>query len=66
MAKILSCAEVAPSANCNFEARGETEEEVFRKATEHAKEHGISDVDPELAVRLKSFIHDERDPFRPY
>jgi predicted small metal-binding protein len=59
MAKTLSCAEVDPSAGCDFVVRGETEEEVFRKATEHAKEHGIHEVTPELTDRLRSYIHEE-------
>jgi predicted small metal-binding protein len=41
MAKILEYAKVDPSSGCQHVIRGETEEEVLRKAAEHAKEHGI-------------------------
>jgi predicted small metal-binding protein len=58
MAKILECAKVDPSSGCNFIVRGETEEEVLQKAGEHAKEHGIREVTPELIERVKANIHD--------
>jgi predicted small metal-binding protein len=31
---------------------------VLRKAGEHAKEHGIRDVTPQLIERIKASIHD--------
>jgi predicted small metal-binding protein len=46
MAKILECAKVDPSSGCQHIIRGETEEEVLKKAAEHAKEHGIREVTP--------------------
>jgi predicted small metal-binding protein len=58
MTKILECAKVDPSSGCNFIVRGETEEEVLQKAGEHAKEHGIREVTPELIERVKANIHD--------
>jgi predicted small metal-binding protein len=58
MAKILECAKVDPSSGCQHIIRGETEEEVLQKAAEHAKEHGISEVTPELVERVKSNIRD--------
>ena len=54
MAKILECAKVDPSSGCQHVVRGETEEEVLTKAAEHAKEHGIRDVTPELMERVKA------------
>lgn len=39
-------------------ARGETEQQVLEKAAEHAKEHGIREVTPELMERVKANIRD--------
>jgi predicted small metal-binding protein len=58
MAKILECAKVDPSSGCQHVVRGETEEEVLTKAAEHAKEHGIREVTPELMARVKANIRD--------
>ena len=56
MAKILECVKVDPSSGCQDIIRGETEEEVLQKAAEHAKEHGIREVTPELIQRVKANI----------
>ena len=58
MAKILECAKVDPSSGCKHVVRGETAEEVLQKAAEHAKEHGIRQVTPELIERIKANIRD--------
>jgi predicted small metal-binding protein len=58
MAKILECAKVDPTSGCQHVIRGETEEEVLKKAGEHAKEHGIREVTPELIARVKEHIRD--------
>lgn len=58
MAKILECAQVDPSSGCPHVVRGETEEEILTKAAEHAKEHGIREVTPELMARVKANIRD--------
>jgi predicted small metal-binding protein len=58
MAKILECAKVAPPSGCQHVVRGETEEEVLRQAAEHAKEHGIRDVTPELMARVQANIRE--------
>ena len=58
MAKILECAKVDPSSGCTHIVRGETEEEVLQKAAEHAKEHGIREVTPELIALVKANIRD--------
>jgi predicted small metal-binding protein len=58
MAKVLECAKVDPSSGCRHILRGETEKEVLRKAAEHAKEHGIREVTPELIERVKANIRD--------
>jgi predicted small metal-binding protein len=56
MGKMLECAKVDPSSGCQHVVRGETEQEVLQKAGEHAKEHGIREVTPELIERVKANI----------
>ncbi|HEY7164854.1 MAG TPA: DUF1059 domain-containing protein [Candidatus Binatia bacterium] len=58
MAKILECEKVDPSSGCKHVIRGETTEEVLQKAAEHAKEHNIRQVTPELIERVKANIRD--------
>ncbi|SPF45949.1 conserved hypothetical protein [Syntrophobacter sp. SbD1] len=58
MAKILECAKVDPSSGCQHIVRGETENELLQKVAEHAKEHGIREVTPELIERVKANIRD--------
>ena len=58
MAKILECANVDPSSRCKHVVRGETTEDVMQKAAEHAKEHGIRQVTPELIEKVKANIRD--------
>jgi len=58
MSKVLKCREVG--MDCDFEAHGETEQQVMQKAAEHAKDiHKISEITPEPATKVKSAIHDE-------
>jgi len=58
MAKILSCREVG--VDCDFVARGATEEEILEKAREHArKDHGYEGIPPELEAKVKAAIRDE-------
>ena len=47
-----------PSSGCKHVIRGETTEEVLQKAGEHAKEHGIRQVTPELIEKVKANIRD--------
>jgi predicted small metal-binding protein len=58
MSKIPECAKVDPSSGCQHIIRGETQEEVLQKAAEHAKEHGIREVTPQLIERVKANIRD--------
>jgi len=60
MGKIVECAKVDPSSGCQHIVRGNTEEEVLRNATEHAKQHGIREVTPELQAIVKAAIRDEK------
>lgn len=57
MAKQLKCGDLMPG--CNFVAKGATVDEVLNKAAEHAKTaHGIQQVTPELAAKVKGAIKD--------
>ena len=58
MTKLLRCREVG--MNCDFVAHGENEEQVMSKAVEHArKDHGMDNISPEVAAKVKAAIHDE-------
>ena len=49
---------------CDFEAKGETEEEVLQKAAEHVQTlHGVQ-VTPELAEKVRAGMHDVPDQVR--
>ena len=46
MAKVIYCSDME-GCDCDFVARGETLEEVFKVGAEHGKEvHGINDLTP--------------------
>ena len=60
MGKIVECAKVDPSSGCNHVVRGNTEEEVLKNAAEHAKQHGIREVNPEIKAKVKAAIRDEK------
>ncbi len=59
MGKIIECAKVDPSSGCTHVVRGKDEEEVLKNAAEHAKEHGIREVTPEMMAKVKAAIRDE-------
>jgi predicted small metal-binding protein len=58
MSKKIECGKVNPSSDCDHVVRGETEEEVLRKAEVHAREHGLEPT-PELMGQVRSFIEEE-------
>lgn len=60
MGKILECAKVDPSSGCTHVVRGNTEDEVMKNAAEHAKQHGIRQMTPELMANAKAQIRDDR------
>ena len=61
MGKVLNCGDVKPG--CNFEIRGNTEEEVLQKAAEHAKsEHGLETIPPDVLAKVRGAIHDDAEP----
>jgi predicted small metal-binding protein len=58
MARTMNCRDVGP--DCDFVARGETDEEVLGQVAEHARTaHGMEEVPPELAQKAKAAIKDE-------
>ena len=62
MTRRMNCRDVGP--DCDFVARGESDEEVMGQVAEHARTaHGIKEVPPELADKARAAIKDddERD-----
>jgi predicted small metal-binding protein len=58
MAKLLKCKDVG--LDCDFVARGRTEDEVLKKAAEHArKDHGIKRVTKDYIKSWQRLIHSE-------
>ncbi|HEY2014285.1 MAG TPA: DUF1059 domain-containing protein [Bryobacteraceae bacterium] len=57
MAKTISCRDVG--VDCDFQATGETVDEVLAQCANHAKTaHGMDEIPPELAAMVQSAIHD--------
>ena len=49
-----------PASNRDFEARGEAEQEILQKCSDHAhKDHGMEEIPPDLAMKVQAAIHDE-------
>ncbi|MFQ5934626.1 MAG: DUF1059 domain-containing protein [Dehalococcoidia bacterium] len=58
MAKVVSCRDVG--MDCDFVARGETEEDLLKNAAAHGQAvHGMDQVPPEVIERVRSLIRDE-------
>lgn len=58
MAKTLCCKDVG--VDCDFQAHGETEDEIMAQVAEHARSaHGIEEVPAELAAKARAAIHDD-------
>lgn len=54
-ARYIACAEIVP--DCSFTASAPTEEELLKKVVAHAQhDHGITEVTPELAAKVKAAI----------
>jgi predicted small metal-binding protein len=58
MGKISECHKVNPSSECHHVVPGATEEEIRRRAAEHAKSHGLN-PSPELLAKVKAYIEEE-------
>ena len=53
--KRIACGDVVPG--CTFTASASTEEELVKKVVAHAAhDHGVTDVTPELAAKVKAAI----------
>ena len=51
----IACNEVVPG--CGFTASADTEEELIEKVATHAaQDHGVPEVTPELAAKVKAAI----------
>jgi predicted small metal-binding protein len=51
----IACNDVVPG--CGFTATAATEEELIAKVAAHAKhDHGVNEVTPELAAKVKAAI----------
>jgi predicted small metal-binding protein len=58
MEKRIACNDVVPG--CSFTATAATEDELMKKVVAHAAQaHGVTDVTPELASKVKSAIRDD-------
>jgi predicted small metal-binding protein len=58
MSKVMRCNDVV--GNCDFVARGESEQEIMEQAGQHAREaHQVNEVTPELAEKVRGAIRDE-------
>jgi predicted small metal-binding protein len=57
MAKSISCRDVG--VDCDFRAQAETEADLLKKCSEHARSaHGMTEIPPELIVKVKAAIRD--------
>lgn len=58
MAKSISCRDVG--VDCDFVARGETEQEILQQCSEHARTaHNMNELPPELAEKVRGAIRDK-------
>lgn len=58
MSKELRCGDVVPG--CDYVARGASEQEILEQAAEHARRaHGMHEITPELAEKVRGAIRDE-------
>lgn len=58
MAKVIYCRDAG--VECDFVVRGETEEELFRKALEHGREaHGMTEIPEDLKNKMRALIREE-------
>ncbi len=63
MAKELRCGDLMPG--CSAVVEGKDEAEVMNKAAEHAKTaHGLAQVTPELAGKVRGAIREKADSQR--
>jgi predicted small metal-binding protein len=57
--KYIACASVVPG--CAFEAKALTEEELLKMVAAHAEHaHGVTEITPELAAKVKAAIQNRQ------
>jgi predicted small metal-binding protein len=55
MSKHIACGDIVEG--CAFTASAQTEEDVVKQVAQHAaQKHGVKDVTPELAAKVKAAI----------
>jgi predicted small metal-binding protein len=60
MPKVLRCKHIGPDRDCQFAARGDTEEQILDQVARHARDqHGIQEVPQELVDRALANIQEE-------
>jgi predicted small metal-binding protein len=53
--KRIACGDVVPG--CDFTASAATEEELVKQVAAHAaQKHGVSEITPELAAKVKAAV----------
>ena len=58
MTKVLRCRDVG--MQCDWVARGATEQEVLKKAGEHAAAtHNMKNIPPETLAKIRAAVRDE-------
>lgn len=58
MGKVLRCRDLG--MNCDFVVRAGTEEELMKKAAEHAQTtHNMKEIPAEVAAKVRAAIRDE-------
>ncbi len=59
MGKILQCKDIG--MDCDFVAHADTEEEILKKAAEHAATtHDMKEIPEEVLVKVRAAIRDEQ------
>jgi len=60
MAKSLRCDDVIPG--CSYVVHADSEEEVMRKAAEHARlEHNIRRITPEITAMMRAAVREGKN-----
>jgi predicted small metal-binding protein len=58
MSKVVSCRDVG--MDCDFVAKGETENDILAQCAEHARtDHGMTEIPADVIAKVRSAIHDE-------
>ena len=58
MSKVVTCRDIG--VDCDFVARGETEQDVLEQCAEHGrKEHGMNELPADLAEKVRGAMRDE-------